>query len=191
MGKPLAGTEVRIADDGEICVRGPHSLQGLLQGSRGDGRRSWWTAGCARGIWAPSTRKGYLTITGRKKEILITAGGKNVAPANIEAALKNHPLVEQAVLVGEARPYLVALIGLDPEATAGRDRAALRDEVARFVEAEVNPRFARVEQVKRFALLDRPLSIEDGDLTPTMKVKRKAVEAHFADVIEGLYADAS
>ena len=129
--------------------------------------------------------EGFLTITGRKKDILITAGGKNVAPKNIEAALKNHPLVGEAVVIGDRRKFLTALIALDPEAAQkwAADRGVsgplhasklVRDELQSAVD-QINATLARVETVKKFAILERALSIEDGELTPTLKVKRKPV----------------
>ncbi|MHB1835935.1 MAG: AMP-dependent synthetase/ligase, partial [Solirubrobacteraceae bacterium] len=140
-------------------------------------------------------------ITGRKKDIIITSGGKNISPANIEAALREIRWVSEAVVYGDQRPYLVALLTLDRDDAdvlaervgapvgvaemAGDER--VRDELAREVE-EVNQRFARVEQIKRFAILDRDLTQKDGELTPTLKVKRQAVYAEFRDVLDSLYA---
>jgi long-chain acyl-CoA synthetase len=198
VGRPLDGTEVRIADDGEILVKGPHVFKGYFKDPEA-------TAEILRDGWLHSgdlgafDREGFLTITGRKKEIIITAGGKNIAPVNIEAALKNLPLVSQAVVIGDRRPYLVALVALDPEAAdafaaeRGLDRASLhastevREALQRGIDGEVNPRFAQVEHVRKFHVLPRELSIDGGELTPTMKIKRKVVDEHFAVEVAAMY----
>jgi long-chain acyl-CoA synthetase len=141
-----------------------------------------------------------LSITGRKKEIIITAGGKNIAPKNIEAALKNHPLISEAVVIGDRRKFLTALVTLDPEAAAafaakrGLRTAALNEapevksEVQKAID-EVNQELARVETVKKFTILPAPFSIDAGELTPTLKVKRKVVSERYAAQIEAMYAD--
>ena len=135
---------------------------------------------------------GFLCITGRKKEIIITAGGKNITPKNIEGALKNHELVSEAVVIGDRRKYLTCLITIDPEAGAAVDSKpaheseVIRKQIQALVD-EVNTKFAKVETVKKFTILNRQLTIEDGDLTPTMKVKRKKVNEHFSDEIEAMY----
>jgi long-chain acyl-CoA synthetase len=144
---------------------------------------------------------GYLKITGRKKDIIITAGGKNITPANLEAEIKQHPLVSQCVVIGDRRPFLVALVTLDPEEAAKYaqehglppDPAALAEnaEVKASIDAHVekiNQRFARVEQVKKVQILPRDLSQEGGELTPTMKVKRNIVADKYAGEIDSLYA---
>src|SRR5207247_8527570 len=144
---------------------------------------------------------GFLTITGRKKDIIITAGGKNIAPANLENELRQSRWISHAVLYGDRRPYPVALVTLDPEEMAAwarerglpADVAALaglpevRALVERVVDA-VNARHARVAQVKRFAILGRDLTQEAGELTPTLKVKRTVVHANHAEVFAALYA---
>lgn len=145
--------------------------------------------------------EGYLSIVGRKKDIIITSGGKNIAPRNIEAALKNIELIGDAVLVGEGRKYLSALLTLEPEA-AGRFAAANQIEGAELhthpkviaaIQAEidevVNPQFARVEQVRKFTLLSRPFSVEGGEMTPTLKLKRKVIYDMHLDAIEDMYTD--
>ena len=200
VGPPFPGTEIRIADDDEILVRGRNVFLGyykdpeLTAETLEDG---WLHSGDLGRIDA----QGFLHITGRKKDIIITAGGKNIAPANIEGALKQLPLVSQAVLHGDKRRYLVALVTLDPEALAhfcaaeGLEGEALHRhprvvaEVQRGVDA-VNGRFARVEQVRRFRILPRDFSVEDGELTPSLKIKRRVVDAHFAEVLESMYAEA-
>ena len=146
---------------------------------------------------------GYLSITGRKKDIIITAGGKNLTPANLENDLKQSRWISQAVMYGDRRPYPVALITLDPEeivrvgaASTGlpEDPAALADEpkVRELIQGVldgVNAKYARVEQIKRFAILDHDLSQETGELTPTLKVKRNVVNEKYEPLFDGLYAE--
>jgi long-chain acyl-CoA synthetase len=144
-------------------------------------------------------RDGYLVITGRKKDIIVTSGGKNVAPSNLETAIKDHLLVSEAVVIGDGRRYLTALITIDPDTGATfaeehgdtgpvTESEALRTEIGRHIEA-VNATVSRVAQVKRFTILPRELSIDEGELTGTLKVKRSAVLHHFADAIEAMYAE--
>jgi long-chain acyl-CoA synthetase len=142
---------------------------------------------------------GYLTITGRKKDIIITAGGKNIAPKNLEGGLKDHPLVSEAVVIGDRRKYLTALVTLDTEALGAfshdhgiigdpHESDQVRKEIQSAVD-RVNASVARVEQIKKFTILPRELSIESGELTGTLKVKRNVVADHFADVIDAMYAE--
>jgi long-chain acyl-CoA synthetase len=189
---------VRIAEDGEIVVKGRNVFLGYF-------REEEATAECLKDGWLSSGDLGefrgdLLYITGRKKDILITAGGKNVTPKNIESALKNHPVVHEAVVIGDRRKYLTAVISLDAEAceawakahgadvTKLSENADLLEELSAHRE-KVNSSLARVEQIKKLGILPRPLSIEGGELTPPLKVKRAKVYAHFADEIEALYAD--
>jgi len=142
---------------------------------------------------------GFLHITGRKKDIIITAGGKNITPRNIEEALQSVPLVSQAVVIGDERPYLSALLTLEPEAAARfaeaegvasntvHECATLHEALQRDVD-QVNTRFARVETIKRFTVLPRELSVEGGELTPTLKIKRRAVASSWSSEIERMYA---
>ncbi|HEX4962423.1 MAG TPA: long-chain fatty acid--CoA ligase [Thermoanaerobaculia bacterium] len=199
VGPPWPGIEVRIAEDGEVLVRGPNVFLGYYKDPAA-------TAEALEGGWLHSgdlgrLDDGYLTLSGRKKEILITSGGKNVAPANIEMALKRLELVADAVVVGDRRRYIASLLTLDPAAAArfaerhGLDGQTLHDhplvvaEIDRFIAGEVNPHLAKVEQVRRFRILPRNLSIEEGELTPTLKVKRRVVYERFAAEIEALYAE--
>jgi long-chain acyl-CoA synthetase len=198
VGQKVPGVEVKIADDGEILVRGPNVFLGYYKEPEA-------TRECLVDGWLYSgdlgqfDRDGYLSITGRKKEIIITAGGKNIAPKNIEAALRNHPLIAEAVVIGDRRKYLTALVTLDPEAVrrflqdkglAGQPHtmAEVTAEVQKAVD-EVNNELARVETVKKFHILEQPFSIETGELTPTLKVKRKIVYSNFASQIEAMYAE--
>jgi long-chain acyl-CoA synthetase len=200
VGKPFPGCEVRIAEDGEILVRGPNVFQGYYKNEEATAETlvdGWLQTGDIGEI----DPDGYVKITGRKKDIIITAGGKNITPANLEAEIKQHPLVSQCVVIGDRRPYLVALVTLDPdEATAfakehglpGDPEALASNELVRRTLDEhlekVNSKFARVEQVKKTAILPHDLSQEGGELTPTMKVKRSVVADKYAPKIEALYS---
>jgi long-chain acyl-CoA synthetase len=202
VGRPFPGCEVRIADDGEVLVRGPNVFQGYYKNSEATAEAlvdGWLQTGDLGDLDAD----GYLRITGRKKDIIITAGGKNIAPANIEAEIKQSPLVSQCVVVGDRRPYLVALVTLDGEEVTklgaedpeiGTHEGAwprserLRALIGEHI-AKVNSNLARVEQVKKFAILPHDLSQATGELTPTLKVKRNVVVERYADAVEGLYAD--
>jgi long-chain acyl-CoA synthetase len=145
---------------------------------------------------------GFLTITGRKKDLIITSSGKNVSPENLESALRETRFISNAVVVGDRRSYLVALLTLDPEEAPkladelgvppGIPSLAADERVRALIQRDldaVNARFSRVEQIKRFAILPRDLAQADGELTPTLKVKRPVVEEHFADEIAALYGD--
>jgi long-chain acyl-CoA synthetase len=196
VGPALPGVQVRIAPDGEIQVKGRNVFLGYYKEPEathetltGDG----WLCSGDLGELDPD---GFLRITGRKKEIIITAGGKNITPKNIEAALKNHELVSEAVVIGDRRKFLSALITLD-EAAARRvagdagalhESAAIRAELERAIE-QVNQELARVETIKKFTILPEPFSIEGGELTPTMKVKRKVVADKYSAQIEAMYAE--
>ena len=199
VGKALPRVELRLADDGEVLARGPNLMQGYYGKPEA-------TAEALAGGWFHTgdigqfDDDGYLVITDRKKELLVTAGGKNVAPQPIEQALKQHPLVAEAVLVGDRRPYVAALIMPDFAALAAAmgepaaaDRAALvahADVQRRFdavVEA-VNAELPRHEQMRKHALVPAELSIASGELTPTLKIKRRVVTEKWQDYIEALYA---
>lgn len=203
VGRPLPGTEVSIAADGEVLMRGPHVFPGYYK-DEGATREALTDDGWLRsGDLGSIDADGFLRVTGRKKDLIITSSGKNVSAANVESALREIRWVSQAVVYGDGRPYLVALLTLDPdEAPALAERlgldgadvptlslstqvhAALEQDVAR-----VNRRFARIEQIKRFAILDADLSQAAGDLTPTQKVKRNVVYEKFADRFAALYDD--
>jgi long-chain acyl-CoA synthetase len=200
IGKPFPGCEVKIAEDDEILVRGPNVFQGYYKNEEATREtivNGWLHTGDLGSIDAD----GFITITGRKKDIIITAGGKNITPANLENEIKQHPLVSQCVVVGDRRPYLVALVTLDPEEAVAyakehglpEDPAQLaaNDDVRAAIEAHlatVNEKFARVEQVKKIAILPQDLTQEAGELTPTMKVKRAVVADKHSGEIEKLYA---
>jgi len=187
VGPPIPGIEVKIADDGEILVRGPHVFMGYLKEpeATAEAMRDGWL--CTGDLGAFDA-DGFLTITGRKKEIIITAGGKNIAPKNIEAAIKELPLVGEAVVIGDRRKYLTALVTLEPTVLGKVPADQIRSTIQARID-EVNLTLARVEQVKKFAILDRPFGIDTGELTPTMKLKRKVIAQKYAPQIEAMYAD--
>jgi long-chain acyl-CoA synthetase len=202
VGPALPGFELQLADDGEVLIRSETIFAGYLkdeEATRGvvdaDG---WLHSGDIGSIDA----EGFLRITDRKKDILVTAGGKNVAPQNIENALKSKPIVSQAVVVGDRRPYLIALLTLDRDVlTAWAAEHALQPDVealaghpevhaaVQAVVDDVNRDASRYEQVKRFAVLPRDFSLDEGELTATLKLRRRVVEEHFADEIERLYTE--
>jgi long-chain acyl-CoA synthetase len=200
IGKPFPGCEVRIAGDGEILVKGPNVFQGYYKNEEAT-REAIVDGWLHTGDIGEIDEDGFIKITGRKKDIIITAGGKNITPANLENEIKQHPLVSQCVVVGDRKPYLVALVTLDPEDAVAYaeehglpedpEQLAANAEIHQAIEdhvAKINERFARVEQVKKIAILPRDLSQESGELTPTMKVKRAVVASKHEREVEQLYA---
>jgi long-chain acyl-CoA synthetase len=198
IGKPFRGVEVKIAEDGEILVKGPNVFQGYYKNEEAT-RETIVDGWLHTGDIGEFDADGYLKITGRKKDIIITAGGKNITPANLEAEIKQHPMISQCVVIGDRRPFLVAVVTLDPEEAVkfasekGLDVDTLHDDptVNASIQAhldQVNQKFARVEQVKRFEILPRDFSQEGGELTPSMKVKRNVVAEKYADEVDALYA---
>jgi long-chain acyl-CoA synthetase len=198
VGKPFPGVEVKIADDGEVLLSGPNIFKEYYKNA--DATKETLVDGWLHtGDIGSVDEDGFLYITGRKKDIIITAGGKNITPANLENGLKQNRYISQAVVVGDRRPYLVALITIDPDELAGfaqehglqpeevAESDAMREEVQRAVD-EVNTRVGRVEQIKKFKILPEDLSQATGELTPTLKVKRNVVNEKFADEVEKLYA---
>jgi long-chain acyl-CoA synthetase len=194
VGPALPGLQVKIAEDGEILVKGPNVFMGYYKEPEATAEtlKDGWL--CSGDLGAFDS-DGFLTITGRKKEIIITAGGKNIAPKNIEAALKESPLVGEAVVIGDRRKFLTVLVTLDdvaarklvPEgdlAAAESIRAAIQTQIDR-----VNESLARVEQVKKFTILPKPFGIDTGELTPTLKIKRKVVATKYAREIDAMYVE--
>ena len=200
VGKPMAGVEVKIADDGEVLINGPNIFKGYYKNEKatGEALESGWLH---TGDLGHLDEDGFLFITGRKKDIIITAGGKNITPANLENGLKQNRWISQAMVVGDRRPYLIALLTLDPEeAPALAESLGLEDasiealrtneKVLAEIQAavdEVNSHVGPVEQIKRFEILDHDLSQETGELTPTLKVKRNVVHDKFAGLIDSVY----
>jgi long-chain acyl-CoA synthetase len=199
VGRALPGCEIKIADDGEVLIKGPNIFTGYYKNddaSFGAVRDGWLHTGDLGSL----DEDGYLSIIGRKKDIIITAGGKNLTPANIENDLKQCRWVSQAVMHGDRRPYPVMLITLDeeeirqwaqergkPEAMAKLSRDP---DVRSLIQAELdraNTKYAGVEQVKRFVILDHDLAQESGELTPTLKVKRNVVNDKYAELFDSLY----
>ncbi len=198
VGIPYPGTQVRIADDGEILVKGRNVFLGYYKQPEATAETlvdGWLHSGDL----GEFDNEGYLHITGRKKDIIITAGGKNIAPKPLESGMKNHPLVGEAVVIGDRKKFLSALISLDEEAVPAwleehgeegpaHESESIQKELQGAIN-ELNKNFARVEQIRQFRVLPRQLSIEGGELTPTLKVKRNKVAEHFADVIDDIYSD--
>ncbi|MFL6144673.1 MAG: AMP-dependent synthetase/ligase [Labedaea sp.] len=201
VGRGAPGVEVRLAADGEILARGPHLFAGYWRNDEATAEIIDADGWLHTGDLGTMDDDGYVTITGRKKDIIITAGGKNIAPANFENELRQSRWISYAVMFGDRRPYPVALVTLDEDEIRGwaTDRGLPADvaELAAHPDVRalvgevldrVNARHSNVEQIKRFAILPRDLSIEHNELTPSMKVKRNVVLANHADLIGSLYA---
>jgi long-chain acyl-CoA synthetase len=201
VGPALPGVELRIADDGEILARGPNIMRGYLN-------RPKDTADVLKGEWFHTgdigelDERGYLKITDRKKELLVTSGGKKIAPQPIEEALRSHAIVMEAVVVGDKRHFPSVLIVPDFSALAARLGASspLDEETRRLLLASpharaayeavlemVNARLAQFERLKKFELLHQELTVAAGELTPTLKVKRRVIETKYRAQIEGMY----
>jgi long-chain acyl-CoA synthetase len=200
VGKAIPGCEVRIGEDGEVLMRGSNIFKGYYNDDDATAKDivdGWLHSGDLGEL----DGDGYLTITGRKKDLIITSSGKNISPSNIENALKVNRWVSQAVVYGDRKPYLTALVTLDVDECAalaekvGADDAgpaalASHPDVVKEIQAavdETNAKFARIEQVKRFEILERDLSQAEQELTPSLKVKRNVVYERYADRFEGLY----
>ncbi len=199
IGKPVPTLEIRVAPDGELLAKGANIFGGYFKDE--EATREVLTDGwLATGDLGTIDAEGFVRITGRKKDLIITSSGKNITAANIENALKQTRWISEAVVYGDRRPYLVALLTLDGEeapklaerlgvnadlgSMSADDR--VRAEIQTVVD-QVNQRFARIEQIKRFAILDRELTQDDGELTPTLKVKRVVVYDKFRDTFDALY----
>ena len=202
VGQPLPGTAVKIADDGEILLKGPHVFPGYHNNPSATAEafeKGWFHTGDVGAI----DKNGFLSVTGRKKELIVTAGGKNVAPAVLEDKLRGHPLISQVVAVGDKRPFVGALITLDADmlpgwlrghglphmdaASAARHPAVL-EALQRAVD-RTNEQVSRAESIRKFTVVNGDFTEENGLLTPSMKVKRADVLQRHADVVESLYAD--
>ncbi len=210
VGVALPGTEVAIAPDGEILIAGPHVFAGYHRDPEASAAviRDGWLATGDLGAISPD---GYLSVMGRKKDLIITSSGKNIGPAEIESALRDTRFISEAVIYGDRRPYLVAMLTIDADEAGALARQAgmgeralqemqegdlsaiaaderVRELLWREVQG-VNERFARIEQVKRFGVLPRQLTQAEGELTPTLKVKRSIVYEKYASFFAGLYED--
>jgi long-chain acyl-CoA synthetase len=199
VGRPIPGVEIKIAPDGEVLARGPNVMLGYYKNERATAEvmeGGWYHTGDVGAIDA----SGYLRITDRKKELFKTSGGKFVAPSRVEAAIKRSVYINQVILVGDSRPHPAALVSpnwdlvrtelkIEPGVPTGE--LVHRPDVVEFLTKEVRHNtsdLAKFEQVRKIAILPRDLTVEDGDLSPTLKVKRRVVEAKYAAEIERLYA---
>ncbi|MFP5256368.1 MAG: AMP-dependent synthetase/ligase [Acidimicrobiia bacterium] len=201
VGKPLAGVEIKIAPDGEILTRGPGTFLGYFKDPTATAETIDEDGWLHTGDVGELDEDGFLKITDRKKDIIITAGGKNISPSEIENMLKVSPFVKEAVVIGDQRKYLTALIGIEQDTvsnwalqrrigfTTYADLASKEEVVALIGEVvnEVNEKLAQVETIKRFQLLPKELDEEDGEVTATQKVKRRAIETEYHDLIEEMY----
>jgi long-chain acyl-CoA synthetase len=201
VGRPLPGTTIRIAPDGEILAKGPQVFQGYWHADQATAEvfdeDGWFLTGDIGEL----DGDGYLRITGRKKELIVTAAGKNVAPAPLEDRLRAHPLVSQAVVVGDQRPFVAAMLALDEDAVNewavdhGRPDASYTDMVddealladLQLAVDDANSSVSRAESIRKFAVLPHDLSIDAGELTPTLKVRRSVVAKTYEHVIDDLY----
>ena len=202
VGKPLAGNSVRIAEDGEILLSGPVVFTGYWRNEKATAEsieNGWFHTGDLGTV----DKDGYITITGRKKEIIVTAGGKNVSPTQLEDSLRAHPLISQAIVVGDQKPFIGALITIDAEALPAGTSATTRPQepqrptwfrtgelVGEIQDAidEANKLVSHAEAIKKFRILPVDFSEDTGELTPTMKLKRNVVHESFAADIEKIYA---
>jgi long-chain acyl-CoA synthetase len=188
VGPAMPGVEVATDNDGELLIRSETIFAGYLkdeEATRAVLTDEGWLRSGDVGEIDPD---GFVTITDRKKDIIVTAGGKNVAPQNIENSLKASRYVSQALVVGDRRPYVTALITLDEAEVTSTDVIGDVQALVQQVVDDVNSELSRYEQIKRFAIVSREFSSEQGEVTPTLKLKRRVIEQRFADEIEKLYA---
>ncbi len=204
VGWVLPGTELKIESDGEICMRGPHIFKGYYKDQNATTEALDAEGWLHSGDIGTLDEAGYVQITDRKKELIITAGGENVAPQLIEGMLKSIPVIAQAVAIGDRMKYMTALVTLDPERVveeaklAGSPARSVAEAATcavfkRHLDAEVgkvNDKLARVQSVKKIAILPAELTIEGGELTPTMKLRRRVINVKYKEEIAGLYAGA-
>ena len=200
IGRPVNGVDIRIADDGEIEIAGEILLKEYWRNPEATAEALTDDGYLRTGDLGSIDDDGFVTITGRKKDIIITAGGKNLTPANLEGDLRRSRFISQAVMFGDRKPYPVALITLDAEEIvpwAGEQglptdvaELAEHDEIRKLIQAEldaVNDRYAQVEQIKRFKILHRDFTLESGELTPSLKLKRNVIYANYAEHFDELY----
>ena len=191
VGPPLPMVEAKTADDGELLLRGPTIFAGYYKNEAATHEVVDADGWLHTGDIAEIDEDGFIKITDRKKDIIVTAGGKKVAPQNLENALRSSKFVSQALAVGDRRPYVVALLALDSAEleAAGVSGAAQETELAQKIVDDVNRGRTSFEQIKRFAILPREFSADEGEVTATLKIKRRVCEQHFADEIAALYAE--
>jgi long-subunit acyl-CoA synthetase (AMP-forming) len=201
-GYAIPGTELKVAEDGEILMRGPHVFRGYYKNEEATRETLDASGWIHSGDVGEIDKEGFLRVTDRKKELLITSGGKNIAPQYLEGKLKQIAAVSQAVAIGDRQPYVVALLTIDPgrvaaEAEKAASPARTPEEAARcpafraYVERqveEINQGLARYETIKKIALLPKELSVETGELTPTLKLKRRVILELHRETIQALYA---
>ena len=201
VGQALEGIEVKLGDDEEILVKGRNIFAGYYKDPDATAATLSEDGWLHSGDLGAFDADGFLKIIGRKKEIIITAGGKNITPKNVEEALKTIPLINEAVMIGDRRKFCSAVVTLDPEVTAvwakdnGVDPAKAHEDPKVIAEIQAgvdaaNQQFARVEQIKKFRILPRNLTVEDKELTPTLKVKRRFVYENWAELIDSMYEEA-
>ncbi|GGF97954.1 putative long-chain-fatty-acid--CoA ligase FadD [Rhodococcoides trifolii] len=201
VGRPIEGHSVKVGEDGELLLKGPVVFDGYWHNEKATSESivdGWFHTGDLGDI----DEDGFVTITGRKKEIIVTAGGKNVAPAGLEDSIRAHPLVSQCLVVGDAKPFIGALITLDPEAMPGwlqrhdlpadtsmADVKTNKDLIAEIdaAVATANKKVSSAEGIKKYTILDVDFTIETGELTPTMKLKRNVIHEEHAKDIAGIY----
>ena len=186
VGRPLPGVELRVADDGEILIRSNTVFAGYYHDKEATRATIDDEGFVHTGDVGHLDEDGFLVITDRKKDIIVTAGGKNVAPQNLENELKSHRVISQALVVGDRKPFIAALVTLDADATNGMSDDAARSAVQAAVDA-VNADRSRYEQIKRFTILPREFSADHDEVTPTLKLKRKVILEHFAEEVAELY----
>lgn len=196
VGIPMPGTTIRVDDNGEVQVRGVGVFKGYHNNDAANAEAFTEDGFFRTGDLGNLDDDGFLRITGRKKDLLVTAAGKNVAPAPLEEKLREHPLVAHAVVVGDARPFIAALLTVDPEAVdswaqsngygSPVSQVALRAELQRAVDA-ANETVSRAEQIRKFEVLDAEFTVESGHLTPTLKLRKAAVLADYSDAVDRLY----
>lgn len=187
VGVPLPGLQVKLGDDGEILIKGPNVFMGYLkdQAATDEILHDGWLAS---GDLGQFDRDGFLSITGRKKEIIITAGGKNITPRNIEAEIQRCAHVADAVVIGDRRKFLTVLLTLSPEATGKHSDPTVLADIQQAIDAG-NAQLARVEQVKKFTVLPTAFSTESGEYTPTMKLRRSVIAKKYATQIDAMYVE--
>jgi long-chain acyl-CoA synthetase len=186
VGRPVENAEIRLAEDGEILIHSDSVFAGYYKDPEATAAALTDDGWLRTGDVGELDDEGFLRITDRKKDLIITAGGKNISPQNLENALKASRFVSQALVVGDRRPYVTALVTLDEAelASSGEDPQKL---VQALID-DVNRDRTRVEQIKRFVILPRDFSQEEGEVTPTLKLRRRVIHEHFADEIEKLYS---